>query len=150
MRKICCLILVLCILCGCNTEGQRDALREECKSLRAEVRHLRSETYTLDTRVSALKREIRDLENERRAYQSGREPRYIVKFEIKQGTFTIDLGEHIKNNMNAIEVEFPVNKEFYNRLSIGQDLTDSFKWGSLVFDGDFSNLHMRVKAKRME
>ena len=150
MRYIWLLILGLCILCSCNTEGQRDALREECESLRAEVRHLRSETYTLDTRVSALKRDIRDLENERKALQSGREPRYIVKFEIKQGTFTIDLGEHIKNNMNAIEVEIPVNKEFYNRLSIGQDLTDSFKWGSLVFDGDFSNLHMRVKAKRIE
>jgi hypothetical protein len=52
--------------------------------------------------------------------------------------------------MNAIEVEIPVSKEFYNRLSVGQDLTDSFKFGSLVMDGDFSSLHMRVKNKRIE
>ena len=52
--------------------------------------------------------------------------------------------------MNSIEVEFPVNKDYYNRLSIGQDMTDKFKWGSLVMDGDFSTLHMKVVGKRIE
>jgi len=82
--------------------------------------------------------------------QSGREPKYIVKFKIKQGTFTLDIFEHAKNEMNSIEIEVPVNRDYYNRLSIGQDITDSFKWGSLVMDGDFSTLHMRVVGKRIE
>lgn len=97
-----------------------------------------------------LRDEISNLRKEKAALQSGREPKYIVKFKIKQGTFTLDIFEHAKNEMNAIEIEVPVNRDYYNRLSIGQDITDSFKWGSLVMDGDFSTLHMKVIGKRIE
>ena len=52
--------------------------------------------------------------------------------------------------MNAIEIEIPVKKEYYDRLSVGQDITNSFKWGSLIVNGDFSTLHMKVIGKRVE
>lgn len=150
MKKILMLLLVCLTFTGCRTESDRQFLNQECERLEKECRSLRSTKSYLNDEVSSLRAQIRDLNVEKNALKSGREIKYIVKFEIKQGTFTLDPFEHIKNSMNAIEVEIPVSKDYYNRLSVGQDLTDAFKFGSLVMDGDFSSLHMRVKSKRVE
>ena len=125
-------------------------LAEEYDNLLSKRGSLNKSILELNGTISNLQTEIRDLRIEKKIIESGRTPKYIVKFEIKKGTFTLDPWEHVKNSMNAIEVEIPVDREFYNALKIDQDLTDAFKWGSLVMDGDFSNLHMRVKSKRIE
>ena len=65
---------------------------------------------SLNETIDKLNEDIRNLNAEKRALTGGREPRYIVKFKIKQGTFTLDPFEHVKNEMNSIEVEFPVNR----------------------------------------
>ena len=143
MKKILTFIIALTCLVSCYTDEDKAQLQKECHGLVTEI-------STLKEKKEALYHEVSELRCERKAYAAGREPRYIVKFKIKQGTFTLDPFEHIKNEMNAIEVEVPVTRDYYNRLKIGQDLTDAFKWGSLVMDGDFSNLHMRVEGKRIE
>lgn len=143
MKKILTFIIALACLVSCYTDKDKAQLQRECNSLVTEVSELKGEKDNLI-------HELSELRTERKAYVYGHEPRYIVKFKIKQGTFTIDPFEHIKNEMNAIEVEVPVTKDYYNKLSVGQDLTDAFKWGSLVMNGDFSTLHMRVTGKRIE
>lgn len=143
MKKILLTIIAASLLVSCYTDADKHQLQVDC-------RMLSSQKTSLQAEINGLSVKVQELETKHKAYTSGREPRYIVKFQIKQGTFTLSIGEHIKNAMNAIEVEFPVTKDYYNRLSIGQDLTDSFKWGSLIMDGDFSNLHMRVTGKRIE
>lgn len=142
--------MLACLFASCYTSEDQKKLQEDCKVLQSQKTTLVENVSTLKKNISGLQKEVNDLTRERNALRSGREPRYIVKFRIKQGTFTLDIGEHIKNNMNAIEVELPVNKDFYNKLKVGQDITDSFKWGSLVMDGDFSTLHMKVINKRIE
>ena len=148
-----CLVMVSCRV----TDEDYQALKSEYAELAEQYDNLLSKRGSLNKSIlelngtiSNLQTEIRDLRIEKKIIESGRTPKYIVKFEIKQGTFTLDPWEHVKNSMNAIEVEIPVDREFYNALKIDQDLTDAFKWGSLVMDGDFSNLHMRVKSKRIE
>lgn len=148
-----CLMMVSCRV----TDEDYQALKSEYAELAEQYDNLLSKRGSLNKSIlelngtiSNLQTEIRDLRIEKKIIESGRTPKYIVKFEIKQGTFTLDPWEHVKNSMNAIEVEIPVDREFYNALKIDQDLTDAFKWGSLVMDGDFSNLHMRVKSKRIE
>lgn len=141
-----CLFMASCTITDEEYQGKKaeyNILTEQCQSLSYRKSGLNST-------ISQLEAEIRDLRTEKNILQNGRKPKYIVKFQIKQGTFTLNPWEHIKNSMNAIEVEIPVDREFYNTLKIDQDLTDAFKWGSLVFDGDFSNLHMRVVGKRIE
>lgn len=150
MKKFIYLVLVGLIFTACYTDENKSELQAECKALAQQKENLQSTVSRLNSSVSSLNAQIHDLQIQRSAYQSGREVKYIVKFKIKQGTFTLDIFEHIKNEMNCIEVEIPVNKSFYDRVSIGMDITDSFKWGSLVMDGDFSTLHMRVINKRIE
>ena len=74
---------------------------------------------------------------------------YIVKIKIHQTTYTLDIGEHIKNKINDIMFEIPVDKSYYDRCSIGQVVSDpGLKVGSLVFDGDFSKLKITIIGKR--
>ena len=143
MKKILTFIFAVCVVTSCYDISDKMRLQVECDNLASRKNYLEND-------IVDLRSEINNLRREKSVLQSGREPKYIVKFKIKQGTFTLDLFEHAKNEMNSIEIEVPVNRDYYNRLSIGQDITDSFKWGSLVMDGDFSTLHMRVVGKRIE
>lgn len=150
MKNFIVLALVAILSASCYTSEDQKVLQQECKSLTIERQLLQGQISSLRDRVNSLDTQVHDLNIQKSSLQTGREIKYIVKFKIKQGTFTLDLLEHAKNEMNSIEVEIPVNKDYYNRLSVGQDITDSFKWGSLVVDGDFSTLHMKVIGKRME
>lgn len=143
MKKILTFVFALCVVTSCYDMSDKMRLQAECDNLA-------NQKHYLENNIVDLRDEISNLRREKSALRLGREPKYIVKFKIKQGTFTLDIFEHAKNEMNAIEIEVPVNRDYYNRLSIGQDITDSFKWGSLVMDGDFSTLHMRVVGKRIE
>lgn len=74
---------------------------------------------------------------------------YIVKIKIHQTTYTLDIEEHIKNKINDVEFEIPVDKSYYDRCSIGQTVSDpGLKIGSLVFNGDFSKLKITIIGKR--
>lgn len=153
MKKYLNIIIIMCIAClfvACYTSEDEKRLQSNCEALQNRKTYLSMQITSLKDNISSLQKETEDLLKERNALKKGREPRYIVKFKIKQGTFTLDPFEHIKNSMNAIEVEIPVAKDFYKKLEIGQDITDAFKWGSLVMNGDFSELHMKVISKRIE
>ena len=76
---------------------------------------------------------------------------YIVKIKIHQTTYTLSLTEHIKNKFNDVEFEIPVDKAYYDNCSIGQSVTDpGLKIGSLLRDGDFSKLKVKIIGKRTE
>lgn len=150
MRKFIVLALIAILSVSCYTDEDQARLQRECKSLASEKRHLQGQVGALNGQISALSAEIHDLNVQKNSLATGKEIKYIVKFKIKQGTFTLDIFEHAKNEMNSIEIEIPVNKDYYNKLTIGQDITDSFKWGSLIVNGDFSTLHMKVVGKRIE
>lgn len=78
------------------------------------------------------------------------DPYYLVTLQIKQSTFTLDIGEHIKNKMNAVEMTIAVDKRFYDSVKVGQDISNSFKTGSLLFNGDFSKLKVKVVKKQIK
>lgn len=78
------------------------------------------------------------------------EPYYLVTLKIKQSTFTLDIGEHIKNKMNAVEMTIAVDKRFYDSVHVGQEISNSFKKGSLLFNGDFSKLKVTVVKKQVK
>jgi len=60
---------------------------------------------------------------------------YIVEFEIKQSHFTLDISEHLKDSINKLTFEVPVDKDYYNKVRVGQEITDSFRMGSFVMKG---------------
>ena len=138
------------ISCGKNYHRtQISELKQEHKALSTQVSSLRNSCDNLRQSQHYLSAQVRELETEKRALSNGYEPSYILTLEIKQTTYTLDIGEHIKNSINAISMQIPVSKKFYNSVSVGTRISNDFKYGSLVFNGDFSELRVTVKDKQI-
>ena len=74
---------------------------------------------------------------------------YIISVRVHQTTYTLSISEHIKNKINDVIFEIPVDKAYYDKCYVGQKVTDpGFKWGSLLRDGDFSKLKITINGKR--
>lgn len=150
MKKLM-LIFVVIVATSCSDfyNDEIDRLQGERKQLAFEVDRLNTIIRDLSKKETKLHQDIESLSREREILASGYVPEYVVTFEIKQGTFTLDIGEHIKNRVNAVKVDIPVSKQFYNRVTIGEEINRSFKYGSLIFNGDFSNLKLKVVDKKI-
>lgn len=138
------------ISCGENYHRtQISELKQEHKTLSTQVSNLRNSCNNLRQSQHYLSAQVRELETEKQALSKGYEPNYILTLEIKQATYTLNVGEHIKNSINAISLQIPVSKKFYNSVSVGTRISNDFKYGSLVFNGDFSELRVTVKDKQI-
>ena len=73
--------------------------------------------------------------------------KYVITFNIKQTHFTLDIGEHLKDSMNDISIEIPVDKEYYDSVEVGDVIDDSFRIGSFIWKGSFGNWKVTVESK---
>ena len=73
--------------------------------------------------------------------------KYVITFNIKQTHFTLDIGEHLKDAMNDISIEIPVDKEYYDSVEVGDTIDDSFRMGSFIWKGSFGNWKVTVESK---
>ena len=73
--------------------------------------------------------------------------KYVITFNIKQTHFTLDIGEHLKDTMNDISIEIPVDKEYYDSVEIGDTIDDSFRMGCLIWKGTVGNWKVTVESK---
>ena len=72
---------------------------------------------------------------------------YIVEFEIKQSHFSLDISEHLKDSINKLTFEIPVDKDYYNKVYVGQEINDSFRMGSFIMKGSIGKWKITVKNK---
>ena len=75
--------------------------------------------------------------------------KYVITFNIKQTHFTLDIGEHLKDAMNDISIEIPVDKEYYDSVQVGDTIDDSFRVGSFIWKGSFGNWKVTVESKNI-
>ena len=76
--------------------------------------------------------------------------KYVITFNIKQTHFTLDIGEHLKDSMNDISIEIPVDKEYYDSVEVGDVIDDSFRMGSFIWKGSFGNWKVTVESKDIQ
>jgi hypothetical protein len=130
-----------------ESRERNDRLMKERKQLEVEVNGNRNINEQLKRQHKALVEQI----NKDKFALSASNTIYIVKIKIHQTTYTLSLTEHIKNKFNDVEFEIPVDKAYYDNCSIGQSVTDpGLKIGSLLRDGDFSKLKVKITGKRTE
>lgn len=122
------------LLTACQSEGAM--CQEEYERLSVEVENLREEKEQLQTEIIGIKKE------------HGLE-KYIITFKISQSHFTLDISEHIKDSMNDIEIQIPVDKEYYDSLEIGDTVDDSFRIGSLVMKSSWGSWNVKVIDKEI-
>lgn len=128
-----------------ESRERNDRLMNERKQLEAEVNRNRNINNQLKSQHQVLVEQI----NKDKFVLSTSKTIYIIKIKIHQTTYTLDIGEHIKNKINDITFEIPVDKAYYDKCSIGQKISDpGLKVGSLIMDGDFSKLNVKIVSKR--
>lgn len=127
-------ILMIFILSGCVENDEY--LEQRCEDLRKEI-------SVLEAEKTALENEVIDAKVENGT------AKYIITFRIKQTHFTLDIGEHLKDSMNEITIEIPVDKEYYDSLSVGDTINDEFRMGSLIMHGSFGSWKVTVDNKEI-
>ena len=128
-----------------ESRERNDKLMKERKQLEVEVNGNKNINEQLKRQHKALVEQI----NKDKFALAASNTIYIVKIKIHQTTYTLDLEEHIKNKINDIEFEIPVDKSYYDNCSIGQKVSDpGLKLGSLLVNGDFSKLKIKITGKR--
>lgn len=143
------LILVSFLFISCETKQD---ITDDITRLKNEKYNIQQEINTLNNSNIQVKNEAFKLNEklkELKIYDSGKTPRYVLKIRLKQNRFSLDIGEHMKDAMNAIEFELPVDEEFYNDVSIGTTITDQFRAGSFLLKGSFSSWNMTVTDKNI-
>lgn len=152
MKKFILILLTVITFTSCDETRiqERVDLKAEIGNLRYERDNLTRSISNLRKTKTGLTKEVSELRTEKSAFTSGYEPVYLLTLEIKQSTFTLNLAEHAKNAMNAITLQIPVSYTFYNKVSIGQNISEEFKYGSLILNGDFSKLKVKVKDKEVK
>ena len=106
-----------------------------------DVAKLKSEIVQLEAERDQLNEEILDTKIDNNL------AKYVIAFNIKQTHFTLDIGEHLKDAMNDISIEIPVDKEYYDSVEVGDTIDDSFRVGSFIWKGSFGNWKVTVESK---
>lgn len=134
------LCLVVCSMVGCSKEKELSANIIKLEKMASE---LEDDVHNLETQKRMLENEIRDIK-----IQSNT-AKYIVTLNIKQSHFTLDLGQHLKDEMNDISIQIPVDKEYFDSVNVGDTIADDFRMGSLIFKGSFGNWKVTVQNKEI-
>lgn len=145
MKKILIFAMTLCFcvsLVACAPE--EEILNGDIIELEEKISELKSEISNLEAERTALAGEVTDAKIENGT------AKYIVTFNIKQSHFTLDLGQHLKDEMNDISIQIPVDKEYYDSVEVGDTIADDFRMGSLIFKGSFGNWDITVEDKSIE
>lgn len=102
----------------------------------SEITNLIKENAALNAQIDSLK-----------AGAQTQSVKYILKLLLKQAHFSSSIKKYIKDAVNSIDFEMPVDKEFYDSVKVGTEIIDDFRFGSLVLSGSFGDWEMTVKEK---
>lgn len=81
------------------------------------------------------------------AFADGNKKRYILTLEIKQSHFTLNLMTHAKDKWNAVKLQIPVDKEFYDSVREGEKISETFRTASFILNGSFGDMNVTVLKK---
>lgn len=129
-------VMVVC-LSGCREQAYIDMMKQEISELQTEKQALEIEVAELNNAVIEKKEE-------------NGTAKYVLTLEIKQSHISLDISEYLKDSMNAMEIQIPVDKEYYDSVEVGQNIMDEFRMGSFIFKGTFGNFKVTVTDKEIQ
>lgn len=141
MKKLVIFILLALILGGCNQVDTNSSIIADQESrisdLKSKIKDLEKEKENLDLVVMDIKKEKGLV-------------KYYITIEIKQKHLPLDFENNWKDELNAIEIEIPVNEEFYNSVEKGTILNDDFRSGSFFMSGSIGKWDISVVDKNIK
>lgn len=129
-------VMVAC-MSGCREQAYIDVMKQEISEWQVEKQALETEVAELNNAVIEKKEE-------------NGTAKYVLTLEIKQSHISLDISEYLKDSMNAMEIQIPVDKEYYDSVEVGQDIMDEFRMGSFIYKGTFGNFKVTVTDKEIQ
>jgi len=143
-------MFIAVLFTSCETEekvqSDIDKLRSERTELQVEVSDLNTSVFQSESTIQKQEEQLKELG----IYLDGDTPKYIIKIQLKQSHFSLSIKKHVKDAMNKIEFEMPVDKEFYDSIEIGDKLANNFRVGSLIMYSSWGSWNVKIIGKRME
>lgn len=142
--------IILSIYLGIKV-SQYKILSEDDKKYIETIKQLKQEQSNVENQIANKKTELNNINKkiqEQEKVLAGN-AKYIMKINISQSHFTLDISEHLKDSMNDIDIYVEVSKEFYDKYSVGDTIADDFRVGSLIFKGSFGNWEVKVTDKQI-
>lgn len=140
IKRLLLILLVVVLFTGCSKKDINDKI----------IKEQEHQIVKLNSEIKSLKKQKKDIS--KIVVQEKQEKgvaKYIVTINIKQSHFALDIENNIKDELNDIDIEIPVDKEFYDKVTIGTVLDDSFRMGSLILKGSFGKWNITVSDKEI-
>lgn len=133
-------IIMILTLCACGSEPD-EALKAEIIRLETKKSEVSAQLNALENELNALQQAVVDTKIE-----TG-QAKYILTINIRQTHFSLDINDYLKDAMNDISIQIPVDKEYFDSLEVGDVIDDSFRMGSFIFKGSLGNWKVTVEDK---
>jgi hypothetical protein len=143
MKKL--LIIPILFLTSCINQKDVDNLREQYDNINSKLHDSRTELYDTEQSLKIAQDKLYAAN----AKLSGKKVKYIITFKLEQSHFTLDIDVHIKDRLNAITFDMPVDEDYYNKLKEGDEVVEDFRMGSLIMHGSFGHWEMSVEDKKI-
>lgn len=142
--------ILISILLGVKNSKCKILSEDDTKYIEA-IKQLKQEQNDLNIQISNQNEELTKINNQIAQQNKILEgnAKYIVKINISQSHFTLDVKEHLKDAMNDIDIYIEVSEEFYNKYNVGDTIADDFRVGSAIFKGSFGNWKVKVTEKEI-
>lgn len=145
-------IIIFSLLFLSSCENKVD-ISNDITKLELKRKDLQSTIILMENKIHSANKLNKKLEEElyiKKLISKGKQPKYIIKFRLKQSHLSLSIKTHIKDEMNAIEFDLPVDKEFYNKVDVGDEVVDEFRAGSFIMNGSFGDWEMTVIKKHIK
>ena len=71
----------------------------------------------------------------------------MLVLEIKQKHYNLSISDHLKDKMNAVTFEIPVDSVYFDIVNVGDVIVSEVRGGSLVTSGSLGELQVTVVDK---
>lgn len=142
--------IVLLIYLGIKS-SQYKMLSEDDKKYIESIKQLKQEQTSIENNIYNKNIELSNINKiiEEQQKVLNKTAKYIMKLNISQTHFTLDISEHLKDSMNDIEIYIETSKDFYDKYNVGDTISDDFRVGSFIFKGSFGSWKIKVADKQI-
>lgn len=140
-------IILLFGLTGCGYKELNESDKEYIETIKSLKKEKEAIELELNSRMAELSTITQQI-GEKQLILKGT-AKYVMKINIAQSHFTLDLSQLAKDMLNDVDIYVEVSEDFYNKYNVGDTINDDLRVGSLIFKGSIGSWNIKVADKQI-